>query len=284
MTVVFMTDTTTGRVAIFDEAPGGGAYDDPNSLRNRPLNDPVTWFANLYFHSDFNYMEVSTGPASVAVSHPAVATISAPTGATANFGWGSGTADHVLLAHGLGYAPLALVALGNNILWPGMPVQSQGDGGQRYATVYTDATNVRLYEFASVGVSNLAAASLNYTVIVFRNPPAPSGNILFDFQSATGEVQMGLGKFNSLRRYLQVVAGGTPFGIAYGGRTIDLANGAPRAFRPDGTFFEPVLAGLQFALPRIDLRGTNWGTTAGASMAYSGSFAGPPGSIQVQAP
>lgn len=284
MPIVFMTDPATGRIALFEEAPGGGDFDDPNSMRNRPLNDPVAWFDLLYFHSDFNYMEVSSGPLSVTVNHPSVSTFSPPAGATIAFGWGSGVADHALAAHGLGYAPLALVALGNNILWPGMPVQVQGDGGQRFATIYSDATHVRLHEFSSVGVSALAAASLNYTVLIFRNPPPPSGDILFDFDPATGAVQMGLGKFNSLRRYLQVVAGGTPFGIAYGGRTIDVANGAPRAFRPDGSFFEPVPSALQIGLSRIDLRGTNYGTVYGGSMAYNGSFAGPPGSIQVQAP
>jgi hypothetical protein len=279
-----MTDPATGRVALYDEAPGGGEYDDPNSLRNRPLNDPVTWFANLYFHSDFNYMEVSTGPVIVGVNHAAVAVTAPPPGATVTFGWGSAFADTPLVAHGLGYAPLALVALGNNILWPGMPVQTQGDGGMRFATIYSDAAHVRLYEFASVGSSNLAATTLNYTVIVFRNPPAPTGNILIDFEPSTGALQMGLGKFNSLRRYLQVVAGGTPFGISYGGRTIDLANGAPRAFRPDGSSFEPILSSLQLALSRADMRGTDWGAIYGGAMNYNGAFGGPPGAIQVQAP
>jgi len=283
MAIVFMTDPATGRCALFDEAPGGGAYDDPNSVRNAPLNNPVTWFANLYFHSDFNYMEVSYGPATATVSHPSVATIPS-IGGTISFGWGSAIADHALYAHGLGYAPLALVALGNNILWPGMPVQVQGDGGMRFCTIYTDATHVRMYEFASVGISNLAPVSLDYTLLVFRNPPAPTGNILMDFNPSTGELQMGLGKFNSLRRYLQVVAGGTPFGIAEGGRTIDLANGSPRAFRPDGTYYEPIPANTRSALSRTDLRGTNWGSIYGNDMAYNGSFAGPPSSIQVQAP
>lgn len=284
MAIVFMTDPDTGRCALFEEAPGGGDVENPNSLGNRPLNDPVTWFANLYFHSDFNYMEVSHGPVSVSVTHPSIAPLPIPNGATVAFGWGSGTANHVLLEHGLGYPPLVLVALGNNILWPGMPVQVQGDGGQRFATVYSDATHVRLYEFASIGTSTLTAASLNYTLLVFRNPPVATGDIALEFDPSTGALQMGRGKFNSLRRYLQVVAGGTPFGMAYGGRTIDLANGAPRAFRPDGSYFEPVLAAAQIALNRQDLRGTNWGTIYGASMAYNGVFAGPPGSIQVQAP
>jgi len=278
-----MSDPITGRVALYEEAPGGGDPQDPNSAMNAPLNNPVTWFANLYFHSDFNYMEVSHGPATVNVSHPSVSTIPS-IGGTISFGWGSAIADHALYAHGLGYAPLALVALGNNILWPGMPVQVQGDGGMRFCTIYTDATHVRMYEFASVGSANLGAVSLDYTLLVFRDPPAPTGNILFDFEPVAGTIQMGLNKFNSIRRYLQVVAGGSPFGISQGGRTIGLSNGSPRAFRPDGSYYEPIPANTRSALSRTDLRGTNWGSVYGNDMAYNGSFSGPPSSIQVQAP
>lgn len=284
MPIIFRMSKTTGAVAIYEPAPGGGDPEDLNAPMHRPLHDPVAWFDLIYFHSDLNYMEVSTGPVSVTVNHPSVATIPAPPGATINFGWGSGTANHVLAAHGLGYAPLALVALGNNILWPGMPVQVQGDGGMRFATVYSDATNIRLYEFASVGTSPLAATSLNYTVIVFRNPPTTLTKTLFKVSASSGEVEMGLGKFNTLRRYLQVVPGGTPFGISYGGRTIDLANGAPRAYRPDGTYYEPVPPGTAIALARLDLFGRDWGNIFGSSMHYTGAYGGPQGNIQVQAP
>lgn len=283
MATVFMTDPATGRCALYDEAPGGGDADNPNSMRNRPLNNPKSWLANIYFHSDFNYLEVATGPTVVSVSHPSVATVGVPPGATINSGWANAVADHVLLTHGLGYAPLVLVAQGSNIIWPGMPVQSDGVGGMRFATVHVNTTQVKLFEFAAVGTSALAATSINYTVIVIKNPPAGSGNILFDFDPATGAVRMGKEKFNSLRRYLQVVAGGSPFGLSYGGRTIDLANGAPRAVRPDGTTFNPILSSLQIALGRLGYDGFNYGSVFGNPMNYTGSYAGA-GNIQVQAP
>lgn len=283
MPIAFMTDPVTGRVALYDEAPGGGDFDNPNSMRNRPLNDPKNWLSHIYFHSDFNYLEVVQGPTVVTVNHPSVAAIPAPPGATVNSGWASSVADHALLTHGLGYPPIVFVAQGNNIIWPGMPVQVDGIGGMRCATVYVTNTQVRLFETAAVGNSALVATNINYTVIVIKDPPAPSGSILFDFEPITGIVRMGREKFNSLRRYMQVVSGGTPFGISYGGRTIDLKNGAPRSVRPDGTAFDPILSALAIAIARIGLNGTNWGTTFGGSMAYNGSYTGP-GSIQVQAP
>jgi len=281
MEIAFMTDPDTGRCALYDEAPGGGEYDDPNSLLNGPLNDPVTWLANLYFHSDFNYMEVSHGPTNTGISHAAVSasSSSAPLAATVPFGWYAASATHLLLTHNLGYVPNAMVYVsGGNVIWPGMPVQVAGDGGARYVSVYCTSTEVRLYEYASTGPSTLPATSLTYTVIVFKNPPAPSGNTLLDFDPSTGAVQMGLGKFNSSRRYLQVVPGGSPFGIAYG-RTIDLKNGAVRAVRPDGVTYDPVPVGLTMGLSRIQF----YPTVYGASMGYNGSFSGPP-QIMVQAP
>jgi len=280
MAIVFMTDPSTGRCALFDEAPGGGDFDDPNSMRNRPLNDPITWIANVYFHSDFNYMEVSHGPTATTISHAGVGPTSStiPVAGTIPFGWYAAAANHLLLTHNLGYIPDAIVHVnGGNVIWPGMPVQVDGGGGARYVSVYCTTTEVRLYEWASVGSSTLAATSLTYNTIVFAAPPAPSGNILIDFDPTTGDVEMGLGKFNSSRRYLQVVPGGSPFGIAYG-RTIDLQNGAPRAVRPDGVAFDPVPA-ISIALARFP----GYPAVGGGSMEYNGSFTGPP-QIMVQAP
>ncbi|KKB09413.1 hypothetical protein [Devosia chinhatensis] len=284
MATVFMNDPATGRFALFDEAPGGGAVDNPNSLRNRPLNDPLNWLANIYFHSDFNYLEVAFGPTNVTVNHSAVSVVSPPIGATVQFGWNGGASvDRLLFTHSLGYVPLVMAVLGNNMVWPGMPVQSQGDGGVRFATIYATSTEVRMKEFGTTGPSTLAAASLTYTLLIFANQPSPTGNVLFDFDPVTGIVEMGRRKFKSDRRYLQVVPGGSPFGISYGGRTIDLANGAPRAVRADGTAFDPIPASLGAALSRLGYTGTDWGFIYGSGMNYTGSFTGP-GQIQVQAP
>jgi hypothetical protein len=89
---------------------------------------------------------------------------------------------------------------------------------------------------------------------------------------------MAFERFDSSRRYLQVVPGGSPLGLSLG-RTIDLNNGAPRAVRPDGTTFDPVPATLT-----TRIQGNYQPAPAyGASLAYGGSYAGPE-TVQVQAP
>src|SRR5690606_10480242 len=79
----------------------------------------------------------------------------------------------------------------------------------------------------------LAAVDVTYTLLILRRPPAASGDTLFDFNPDTGVVEMAFGKFRSDRRYLQVVPGGTPFGIPLG-RTMHFKNGTFRSVSPSG--------------------------------------------------
>lgn len=263
-------------VAYYWEAPGGGDVRDINSLRNRPAKDPLNWLANVKLHSWLDYFEVSHSGTTM-VSHAGVGVGSVPPGATIAFGWGVAENDHLLLTHNLGYPPFAFVAVGNNIIWPGMPVQVDGGGGGRYASVYCTSTQIRLFEWASAGGTSLAATNLSYQVLVFKQPPGPVGNVLYQNNPTTGAVTMARGKIDTSRRYLSVVPGGTPFGFPRG-RTIDLANGAPRAVLADGTIYDPVPAGLVLGLYR-----DGWPQVYGASLAYNGSFTGS-GAIMVQAP
>lgn len=282
MTSVFMVDQETGRCVLFDEAPGEGAFDNPNSSRNRPINSPESWLPYIYFHSDFNYLEVAFNP-SISVSHSAVSPGALPPGSSTNFGWNSSVTDRLLFTHNLGYSPLTLCAIGNNMVWPGMPVQSTPDGGMRFTTIYSTTTEIRMKEFATVGSSTLPSINNSYNLLIFRNPPDSDGNILLDFNPDTGVIEMGKGKFKSNLKYLQVVPSGSPFITPYGGKSIDLQNGAMRAVRSDGTTFDPVPPGLSFALPRFGLTGTDFGYQYGSGMGYTGSYTGP-SSLQVQAP
>ena len=281
---VYMTDPVTGRCALFDEPVDSGAFDDPNSARNAPLNSPSTNLRHLYFHSDFDYMEVAIGPTVVTVAHAAIAAPPIPAGANAAFRWNTATVDRLLYTHNLGYEPIVFIIDSlNNVIWPGMPIQSTIDGGGRYVSVYVNSTEVRMHESSSAGATGLAATSIDYTLLIFAATPAASGNILFDFDPVDGTVLMGLGKFDSTRRYLQVISGGSPFAITKG-RTIDLKNGALRAVRADGTFFEPVPASIQIGFARIGYGNVgNFGVSYGPSLAYNGSYADP-GNILVQVP
>lgn len=280
------------KVALFDDAPGGGDHDDINSPRNRPALNPEQWLENIYFHSDLDNLEV-VSDTTVAISHASTsgATTGGLSSSSSQGGGGSqnaaslkyraSSAEHVLVTHGLGYAPICAVVVGSNVLFPGMPVQTQSDGRGRYCSAYATTTQIKLYEWTSVSSVALPAASVNYRVIVFRAPRSPSGDLLFSCDPATGKITMAKGRFDSTRRYLQVVPGGSPFGVAYG-KTMQLRNGAPRFVNPNGSVFEPVPAALKGRWVCSYVGGTYTGAY-GSSMAYNGTFTGPE-QILVQAP
>lgn len=272
MATVFMADPVGGRCALYDEPNQTGDPDDPGAPRNAPLANPVANLEYLYFHSDLDNMEVIES-GSIDINHPGVSQGSQPPDASINFGWRSATADHLLFTHNLGYVPNAMVVVPffDSMLWPGMPVQTQADGGARYATFYCTETEIRLYEVASTGSTDLSPANIAYEVLVFREQPQADGNILIDFDPTTGEVQMGRGKFNSARRYIQTAPGGSPFFLPVGGRTIDLQNGAPRTWRSNGTVFDPVPFNLRAGLGRPP----GWPRVYGNGMQYQGGYIGP---------
>lgn len=273
----------TGKVGLYDGDPN-----DPLSTRLLPLNNPASYLSQIHFHSDLDYLEVALA-GTVTINHALVPGNPAPTpiGGSAIFadswGWNAGGDDNLIVTHNLGYEPFVLVAAGNNVLWPGMPVDNNDVGSARYATAYVTTTELRLATICTAGVNDLPAKSITYTYLVFKNPPAAVGSILFKNDPSADVLSMGLGKFSSDRAYLQVVPGGSPLGVSLG-RTIDLNKGAMRAYRSDGTHYEPVPADLAMALYRQSYDGTiTYPVTYGASMAYGGSYAAP-ASLQVQAP
>lgn len=277
MPIVFMTDRISGACAMYEEPPGGGSYDNRNAPRNAPLLNPTAYMQYVYFHSSLDFLEVAS-ETNVSITHPSANGASSSgdeaveTSKLVKFK--SSTSTVTLVTHNLGVIPDVLVSVGGNTLWPGMPVQASSNGRARYAVVFVNTTQVRLYTWTSVNALNLPAITLTYKVTVFRPPPAPSGNLLFNADGPTKRVVMGRGKFDSDRRYLQIVSGGSPQGLVLG-RPGDLANGAVRLYRPNGTSYEPVpddLAGV------LRLTGT-----FGNSMGYDGNYSAP-SAIQVQAP
>lgn len=271
-------------VALFDEAPGGGDPKDINSLRNRPALDPEAWLANVYFHTSLDNMEVILDQV-VTINH-------ASFGAMADDGQNNGAVPEgyygpaaSLVTHDLvtfddlGYEPFALVTIGDNALTPGYPVQVPAivNGSGRYCCPVTTSTKVQLSEARVQCSVGLGAVSIDYRVMVFRRQRPPSTDKLIEFDPPTGgNVSMGLDRFNSLRRYLQVVPGGTPFGLTYG-RSMDANNGAPRLVAPSGTIYDPVPSDATFRLV--------WGPDPGPSAPYTygGTFTGDE-TILVQAP
>lgn len=283
MSTVFMTDPDTGRAALFDEPTTSGEASDPNSPRNAPLNNPDTNLQFIRFHSDFDYMETSLGPNEVIVNHPTISAGGTPgsgqIGIDGVIYYSNSSVDHVLATHNLGYIPVFFVISDEDIVYSGQPIQFLPDGRTRKITAIATTTQIILREWSARTSVDLPSISKTYTVVVFRQPPPPSGNILFDFNPITGIVEMGLGKFNSERAYLQTNSTNTGYGFSLG-RSIDLQNGAPRYVDPDSTITDPVptttSAKIRFTLEP--------NTAAfGPSLGYTGSFLGSP-SIEVVVP
>lgn len=242
-----MTDPDTGNVGLYDEPVASGAYDDPDSARNAPLNDPEVNLAYVYWHILFDNMEVLFDTTAT-VSHAATAagTTGSDSGAaqSAAYDVDATTVDHELYTHGAGYEPIVFAAVGDNILVPGYPVQVPvaSNGAARYVTLYVTTTKVFLREYRTRGASGLSSLSQDYRLLGFREQRSADGNDpprLIDFDPDTGLVTLGDGRWRNDRRYLQVVSGGSPLGLPFG-RTLELKNGAFRLALSDGSTFDPL--------------------------------------------
>lgn len=246
MAWVFMTDPDTQNIGLYDEPTSTGDFDDPDSARNAPLNDPENHLAQLYWHILLDNMEVAFDEV-VTVSHGSFTAGTAGAGETpqnAAFDYDTTMVDHDVYTHSLGYEPFVLVAIDDKMLAPGYPVQVpvSTNGSARYVTPYVTSTKVFLHEFRSRGAAGLSGIDIDYRLLIFKQQPDTEGNSpprLIDFDEGTGILKMGDGRWSSDRRYLQVVPGGTPFGLTYG-RTLDLKNGAFRLARADGTTYDPI--------------------------------------------
>jgi hypothetical protein len=285
MAWVFMTDPTTGNVGLYDEPVASGAYDDPDSARNAPLNDPDGNLAYVYWHILFDNMAVFIDT-TVSITHAAVSAGGSGSGginSTSGFDYAGPIVDWTLATHNLGYEPIAYAAVGNNFITPGYIVQvaSGLTGGARYVTVWSDTTKTYLREYASRGAAILPSITLSYDVLVIKRQPAAEGNIppqLLDYDPITGLTKMGDGRWRSDEKYLQVVPGGSPYELALEA-TMDADNGAVRFVRPDGTTFDPVPSTLAtgYSTSRFSM-------VAGSPINYQGSFTGSGTVILVQAP
>lgn len=278
------SDPISGKVGFYIEADGGGDPFDPSSPCNVPLLDPANHLDKVKAHSDLDHFEVAAA-GTATIHYPAIASTGADTYSSAAYATLTGSpTDDLLCTHDLGYEPFALVAIGRNILWPGMPIIAFSDGTARYATAYVTATELRIATQTTAGAIGLPDFPLGFSFLVFKQPTAVDGSgILFDRDPITDIVRMAQGKINSSRPYLQVVPGGSPLGLI-GGRSIDLSGGSPRAFNADLTYYEPVPSALAFFLPELNYNGVGSAGPSGSSLGYSGSYAGPDVAIEVQAP
>lgn len=227
----FYADET--RVAIYEEAPGGGDPVDPNSLMNRPIISPMSWLENVYFHSDFDYYNTFIAT-TVSLSHP----YRAPGGTSPTTGGVSRgsllyTADYPLLTHNLGYVPKFYAAINNKMMPSTYPIQIDGGSAFRYVCVYATATEIRVYETAQTSnVQPLSAAVFDYQLLIFAESDVDPALDFLDIHP--GGVVFGQGKFRDDRPPMRIAAvGETPIAQALS-RTTAIRNGATRSYLPNG--------------------------------------------------
>lgn len=274
MSLIWATWPSIGVVAIYEEDGTSGDRESVSAPRNAPAYDPESHLDKIKFHTALDNLEVIIDEI-VTISHAAGDAGSTRGGANAALSFGKNITTYSLLEHDLGYEPLVLVSWNDNTIVPGFPVQTNGSGGGRYVTPYVTSTEVRLHQWMSAGSSGLAAIDIDYRVLVIRAPrDADESKPLRHYDPVTGIFSAGFDRFSSERRYLQVVPGGSPFGV-FSGRSGDLDNGAPLAALPDGTTYGPVPTALKARTTSHD--------SYGASMAYGGDFEGSD-VFQVQAP
>lgn len=223
------------RVVIYEEAPGGGDPLDPNSLMNRPIISPISWLANVYFHSDFDYYNtyIST---SVSFAHPSrPANSFSPSLRITNTSVVA-TASYALLTHGLGYIPKFYAGITNKFVPNTYPIQI-GTNALRYVSFFATTTQIWVHEVYQVAVSEgLAAITPTYQLLVFADSDIdPSLDML---ELEPGNVVFGQGKFRQDRPPMRIAAPGeTPFAEA-NSRTAAIRNGAVRSYLPNGGYVD----------------------------------------------
>lgn len=250
MSVRFYADSS--RVAIYEEAPGGGDPLEPGSSMNRPILDPIGWISNIFFHSDLNYYGIAAKNLNAVVNHPAIG------GLVRNAGDNDGDAGssevsingqgvvntHSLITHNLGYVPRFFCIYDNRLVPQGIPVQSQDNSRARFVTAYATPNEIRLFDLGWSSNLTLDATTKTYQVIVFRTPAKDASLPMLEMNP--GSVIFGQGKFRFTEPHLRVSgAGDTNFAIAMG-KTAAIKNGGVRAYTPNGSYidFGPYNGGL----------------------------------------
>jgi hypothetical protein len=232
---------TADIIACFDEAAGGGTWNDINAPRNAPAKTPGAYLDKLYWHSDCFQYEIAAGPTDVTINHTALATKTEYHGVIWNAGsfvsptpqgvafavqGDQRSTDILLLTHGLGYVPKAMVVLDDRMLPAGYLIQN-GASGSRMVSVFATTTGIFLREHAVSGPSNLAAISKTYTVMVFRTRAPDPAEPLFGFDGS--DMVLARGIVDSSRRYLRRTGvGDSPFSLNMG-PTLDIDNGGVRS-------------------------------------------------------
>lgn len=240
-----------GISAVIDDAPGGGAKNDPAADRNRPAVDPDNWIGYVHWHSDWFQYEVAQGPTDVTVSHSLVAGATTVLRSFTNFSMSrlgqSVAATHTLLTHSLGYVPEYMVAYSGALLTTGTNVQPLPLKG-RHVCAYATDTIIGLRELGNSASDDLPACSRTYKVIVFNTPASDPTKNQFNRDGATGNATFGKAKIDTSKKYFRRVAPAESSIDLNMGATMDFTNGSVKVvsggnaysdYFYDGSFIGP---------------------------------------------
>lgn len=252
MVFVYMNDPITGRVAIFEENGTTGDPEDPNSVRNAPLNNPLAHLAKMRFHNEFDYYQVHS-ITSVTITHPAVAGATTPVAAVPSFTrLGQVVKSHIALVnHGLPYVPAYMIASNGCLIGQSSQLQI-GATGSRMISPYATASQIVLLDVGISTASALPAMNRTYQVIVFRQPVADSP-WMADLDPANDVLMLGYGKWRGNLRQLRrtLLADASPFDVPLGA-TSGIGNGVSKTVLADGTTFaHPAYVGSFVGSPSI---------------------------------
>lgn len=218
------------RMAIYEEASGGGDPINPNSQMNRPVVNPNGWLNNIYFHSNFDYYSTRFFQTTT-ISHAAVAGRTTAIGAINSFAGQSTTANHLLVQHNLGVVPKFFLVYNGRMIPHGTPIQRPAEGRARFVSGYATTSQIRLFERAFSSATALPAVSYNYQTMVFS--PSVADPLLDQLLISPANVVFGQGKFRMEWPHLRVVGSGeSPFAQALG-RSAAIGNGAIRVWPPN---------------------------------------------------
>lgn len=215
---VFEVSLAQGHFALYRE-PNTGASD-------APFTDPLPNLDLIKIHSGLQYLQRAI-EIDVTITHAAVAASNGFSWSNFAFNWTpeAYTIDRLLGPHDLGVIPICLVASGQGIVDPGIPIQVNGSGGTRYLDIYLTATEVRARERVDSGTGALPAITRTYKLIVLREPAHVPGDIMF---AEDGRLRGGEGLFDSDFHYLRAVAAGESPYFLGASQQIDTAGGICR--------------------------------------------------------
>lgn len=211
-----------------------------------PYDDPAAHADKILIHSDFQYLNKHSYTTGITINHSSVSgdngtgyQVPGPSGpaSTSNIADGQAVvAEHTLVTHGLGYVPIFFVLLDGVIVANGTVVQITTDRRRmRFVSAYATATQIKLREVGISSADDLPSLSVDYDVVVIRDPAINPSDPLFHVDLDAGTIVLAKGRISAADRPLRRAVGAEATFYLPLSQTLDIRNGARRTISPSGT-------------------------------------------------